>query len=380
MVYTRIGIIGGGQLGRMMAFEAKKMGFTVTVLDPTPQSPAGQVSDHQIIANYTDKHALEELARVSDVITVEVEITDEHILHRVLEEIIKKGIPVHPAPQTLSVVQDKLRQKEFLKNHRIETSDFFPVETPNDIVKAGTIFGYPLVLKARTGAYDGRGNAVIQNARAIDQGVEKLTGRKLYVERFVPFVKELAVLVARDLQDKIVVYPVVETIHKNNICHFVYAPASIGKIVAKRAEIVGRNVVKHLRGAGVYAIEMFLTKDGKVLVNEIAPRVHNSGHYTIEASHTSQFEQHIRAISGLPLGDPSMRVSSAVMINILGDRNAKAEVIGLEKALVLPNTTVHFYGKLKTKQERKMGHITAIGNSFKESLKKAMKARKYINI
>ena len=377
---NRIGIVGGGQLGRMMGFEAKKMGHTVVILDPTPNSPAGQVTDQQIIANYTDKKALRELAKISDVLTVEVEINDEEILHTVLQTIIKKGTAVNPPPQALSIIQDKLIQKKFLKKHGIPTPEFMEIKNKNYVLKAAKKYGYPLLLKARTGAYDGRGNVLIKKETDIDSALEKFKGRALYIEKFVPFVKELAIMVARNTKGEIIDYPVVETVHKKNICHIVYAPAPVDKKIADKARKLGIKVMKHLKGAGVFGIEMFVDKKGHVLINEIAPRVHNSGHYTIEACFTSQFEQHIRAITGMPLGSTEMKVPAAVMINILGERMGTAEVSGLNKALKHQGVSVHIYGKSDTKHERKMGHLTAVGKNLKDAYNKAIRARKQIKI
>jgi len=373
---NRIGIIGGGQLGRMLAIAAKKMGFKVFVIDPTPKSPAGQVADFQIVADYNDEKAIRKLAKISDFMTFEIELANS----KVLDELSRKGLQIHPSAKTLAIIKDKLLQKKFLKKAGIPVADFVQVETKEDIAEASKKFGYPILLKARLDAYDGRGNYLVKNEKDIEAGLEKLKGRKLYVEKFVPFVKELAVVVARSTKGDIKAYPVVETIHKNNICHIVIAPAPISSKVSKKAQNLGIKLMKHLKGAGVFGIEMFLDKKGKVYVNEIAPRVHNSGHYTIEANATSQFEQHIRAITGLPLGDTKMLVPSSVMINILGGRQGPSQVSGLEKALKIPNVSVHIYGKLETKLERKMGHITVVGKNHKEALRKAILARKYISI
>lgn len=373
---NRIGIVGGGQLGRMLAFEAKKMGFHVTVTDPTPGSPAGQVVDEQIIGNYSEAETTKKLAAVSDFITVEI----EHINTETLQKLVDNGAQIHPSPQTIAIIKDKFQQKVFLRLNKIPTAAFIEVSTEHDILAAAKKFSFPLVLKAKHDAFDGRGNVLIKNKNEIASALKKLKGRHLYVEKFVRFKKELAIMIARSTKGEIVPYTVVETIHVNNICHIVKAPAQIDKKINNNAEKFAINIMKHLKGAGVFAIEMFLTKDNKILVNEIAPRVHNSGHYTIEACATSQFEQHIRAITGLPLGNPEMIVPAAVMINILGKRQGAVEITNLEKVLQMPNVFVHIYGKKETKPERKMGHITVIGKSMNEVLKKAVRAREYISI
>jgi len=375
----RIGIVGGGQLARMMAEPAKRLGLALTVIDPTPNSPAGQLAN-EITADFNDEKALRELAKRSDVITIEIEVTDEEGLKNILEELNESGLPVHPSPKTLAVIQDKLLQKLFLKKNKIPTPDFLEVKTSRDILKAEEKFSFPLVLKARTGAYDGRGNALIKNKSQVDSALNKLRGKKLYVEKFVPFIKELAVIVARSTSGEIVTYPVVETIHKNNILHYLLSPAPVDNKVATKVNELAIKTMKHLKGAGVFGIEMFLTNDGKVLINEIAPRVHNSGHHTIEANETSQFEQHVRAITGMLLGSTRATSPAAVMINILGDRTGKANPKGIEKAEKIPGVTVHIYGKLETKLERKMGHITAIADTLDEALNNAKLARSYITI
>ena len=372
----RLGIVGGGQLGRMLALEAKKMGFTVTVLDPTPASPAGQVSDEQIVADYKDEAAIRQLGEISDFLTFEIESANAEVL----EELASKGLSINPSPGTLAIIKDKFRQKEFLRLNDIPVADFTAVTTAEDIQKAAEDFGYPLVLKARFDAYDGRGNAVIEDASEIPAAMEKLAGRLLYVEKWAPFVKELSVVVARNARGEIAAYPVVETVHKNNICHTVFSPARVNEETAVKAESLSVRVMECLQGAGVFGIEMFLTSTGQVLINEIAPRVHNSGHHTIEAAATSQFEQHVRAVTGLPLGPTNLTVPAAVMINILGERQAPAQVDGLHKALALPGVAVHIYGKAETKPERKMGHITAIAETLEEALNKAETARKHITI
>ena len=285
-----IGIVGGGQLGRMLTFSAKKLGFNVIVTDPTPQSPAGQVADQQIIGGYKDEKATKELAKLSDILTVDAEFVNDEVL----EKIAKSGKPVHPSPQTISIIKDKLKQKQFLKKNKISTADFISVETKKDIEKAIEKFGLPILLKAREDAYDGKGNFLIRKNSEIDKGIEKLLGRSLYVEKFVPFTKELAIMVARSTKGEIKTYPVVETIHVDNVCDTVIAPALVSKKAAKNAEALARKTVGKLKGAGVFGIEMFLTKNDKVLINEIAPRVHNSGHYTIEAAVTSHLPPNLR--------------------------------------------------------------------------------------
>ncbi len=372
----KIGIVGGGQLGRMLAFEAKKMGMYVAIVDPTPQSPAGQVSDFQILGDYKDTSATKKLAKISDVVTIDAEFVNDEILQKLEDQ----GKSIHPSSQTIKIIKDKFSQKKFLKTCKIPTAEFIEIENEKDILKAGEKFGYPFLLKARTDAYDGKGNFVVSSKNKIQKGQEVLLGRPLYAEKYVPFIKELSVVVARSTKGELKNFPVVETIHKNNICDIVIVPAQISAKAKRNAEKLALQVMKKMKGAGVFAIEMFLKKDGAVLVNEIAPRVHNSGHFSIEACFTSQFEQHIRAITGLPLGDTSLKVKYAVMKNILGTKNGQIDDSGLKKALKFPGVSVHLYGKKENRIGRKMGHITAVGNSLTVCLRNVNKARKELKI
>jgi 5-(carboxyamino)imidazole ribonucleotide synthase len=371
-----IGIIGGGQLGRMLTLAALPLGFKVVVINPTPNSPAAQAGAQEIIADLYDSGAIKKLAEVADFITIEI----EHLNAEVLKVVNKIGKKVNPAPETIQMLQDKFLQKQFLDSHKIALAPFVAVNNNEDAQKALQKFGGMMILKTRYGAYDGRGNYVIKNEKDLQDATKKFEGRKLYAEKIVPFKKELAVIVARDISGNIKTYPVVETIHERNICQQVIAPADISKAAAKNALMLAQKTAKNLGGAGVFAIEMFLVEDDQVLVNEIAPRVHNSGHFTIDACATSQFEQHIRAISGLPLGETTMLKPAAVMVNILGDRDGDVKLRGLDKALELPHTSVHLYGKSPTKIDRKMGHITVIGDEINEVIKLATTARSKIAI
>lgn len=374
---NRIGIIGGGQLGMMMAQSAKSLGFYVTVLDPTPQSPAGQVSDKQIIADFNDEKAIIEVAKQSDFLTFEIENTNG----KFLDELEKKvSCIINPSGKSWRLFQDKLEQKKLFEKGKIPQPKFIQVESFSDLEKAAKKFGFPFILKARFNAYDGRGNALINKQQDLEKAWKKLNSNQLYAEEFVNFDKELAIMVARSFKGEISLYPVVETIQENNICHYVLAPAQISPSIKNKAINLATKTTKLLEGAGVFGIEMFKTKDNQVLINEIAPRVHNSGHYTIEACVTSQFEQHIRTVTGLPLGNTEMTVPASVMVNILGERLGPADVVGMDKALAIPNVSVHIYNKKDTKPERKMGHITVTDKNISAALKKARLARKYINI
>jgi phosphoribosylaminoimidazole carboxylase PurK protein len=371
-----IGIIGGGQLGRMLTLAALPLGFKVVVVDPGDHCPAAQVGAEEITADLYDQAALKELAARTDCITVEI----EHLDTKILDEIVASGIPVNPAPQTIRLIQDKFLQKQFLHKAGVPVAPFVEINTVASAQKALKDFGGKMLIKTRHGAYDGRGNMVIASEADIAQAFKTFAGKKLYAEKFVPFTKELAVMVARSINGDAATYPIVQTIHERNICVEVLAPAPVGKQYHDAAQQIALQVAGLLEGAGVFGIELFLTEDGKILVNEIAPRVHNSGHYTMEASRTSQFEQHMRAISGLPLGSTEMVVPAAVMVNVLGERNGETELQGLSEALAIPHTSVHVYGKSPTKIDRKMGHITASGATIEEARERARTARRKVDI
>ncbi len=373
---NKIGIVGGGQLGRMLGIAAKQLGFDVIVIDPTPNSPAGQVVDEQIVAGFTDTAAIVDLASRVDYLTFEIELADAEILSK-LEA---TGAKINPAPSTLHMIKDKYAQKQFLTRLGIPVADSYPVKTQADILKVAQKVGYPLLLKQRHDAYDGRGNLLIKSPSQIGAALERFSGQPLYAEAEVKFTKELAVMAARSTTGQVRVYPVVETKHQHHICHVVLAPAAIAPRVQKKAQHLAIEVMQHLKGAGVFGIEMFLTADDQVLVNEIAPRVHNSGHYTLEACVTNQFEQHIRAITGLPLGDTALQVPATVMVNILGDKEGPAQLRGLAHALAISRTSVHIYGKAQTKVDRKMGHLTVTANSLPTAYRKALQARKELSI
>lgn len=371
-----IGIVGGGQLGRMLTEASESLDLDIIVLEPTKNPPAVQVGGKQILGSLTDPEKIKELAEKSDFLTWEI----EHINTEVLEELENQGFKINPSPRTLAKIKDKFLQKEFLKENGVPTALFRKVENIEDLKKAAEELSLPIVLKTRFGGYDGRGNFVIRNESDFEEGFNRLGGENLYAEGWVDFEKELAVMAARDKNGNIKTYPVVQTIHENNILQVVLAPAPISSEQSLKAEEFAKKVMEHLDGAGVFGIEMFLTKSGEILVNEIAPRVHNSGHFTIEACNTSQFENHLRAVSEMELGSTDMKTGASVMINILGDRNGVAETKGIEEAEKLGNVFVHIYGKKEVKPERKMGHLTVVGDNLEKVLEKANLARSLISI
>jgi 5-(carboxyamino)imidazole ribonucleotide synthase len=370
---ARIGLIGGGQLGRMMVKAAKRLGCTCVVLDPYPGSPAGQVAGHQIIGGYHDPAKLRELAESCDVVTFELENIDSETLIQLEHE----GHRIHPAPALLSILQDKLLQKQFLEENAIPTAAF--VEMPEPGLQAFESFGFPLVQKARRGGYDGRGVSVMPAARDFDNHLPAPS----LVERFVDARKELAVMVARNQEGECIAYPTVEMCFRagENVLDLLLCPAAVSPAIADAAEALASRTIDALQGVGVFGVEMFLTRDDQLLVNEIAPRTHNSGHHTIEACITDQFEQHLRAVLGLPLGATDL-LSPAAMINLLGAPGARGRPVieGMAAALAIEGVCLHLYGKAEVTPYRKMGHVTVLDPDLDVARDKAEQVRNLIKI
>ncbi|GFO96750.1 phosphoribosyl aminoimidazole carboxylase, ATPase subunit [groundwater metagenome] len=369
----RIGIIGGGQLGKMMTQKAKKMGFYVAVLDPTPDCPAAQVADKQILGGFYDEDKLRELVEDCEVTTFDI----EHINTDFLKKLFNEGNRIYPSPYLLEIVQDKLKQKDVLNKGGIPVPKYEKVEKFDPLYFEK--FGFPSVQKARKGGYDGRGVIVLKDKSDLEKAIKT----ESLLEEYVDFEKELAVMVARNTEGETICYPVVEMSfdERANICDMVIAPAKIEKEIEEEAKKIAIKSIGILDGTGIFGVEMFLTREGKVLVNEIAPRPHNSGHYTIEACATCQFEQHIRAISGMPLGSTEL-LSPAVMINLLGEEGYKGKPVieGLKRALSIPGASFHLYGKATTQPFRKMGHITILDKNLEKAIEKAIEAKKFLKI
>lgn len=375
----KIGIIGGGQLGKMMIQEAKKLGFYIITLDPTPNCPSHSISDEHIVAEFDDKKAIRSLAEKVDVITYEF----EHIGCDILLELEEEGYKIYPTAKSLKIIQNKLTQKQRLVEGGIPVADFVEIKALSDMKDAGATFGYPFILKTCTGGYDGKGNAFVKDEENIEEAFNALGSGKipLMAEKLVPFTMETSVLACRGLNGDIVVYPVGDNRHINNILHETVVPANIAEETSKQAMDLAYKVMEVFDGIGMFCVEMFVTDEGGVLVNEIAPRPHNSGHYTIEGCVTSQFANHIFAITGLPLGETTL-IRPSVMVNLLGEEGekGKAFVSGLYDALKLEGVKVHIYGKEKTSPRRKMGHITVTAPTIEKALENAHKAFKKIKI
>jgi 5-(carboxyamino)imidazole ribonucleotide synthase len=370
---ARIGLIGGGQLGRMLVKAAKRIGCTCVVLDPYPMSPAGQVSGHQIIGGYHDPAKLRELAESCDLVTYELEDIDTDTLI----QLEKEGHRIHPAPALLATLQDKLSQKRFLQQAGIPTAEFEAMPEPDEAAFAR--FGYPLVQKACRGGYDGRGVCVMPDAEAFANHLPVPS----LVERFVVAEKELAVMVARNTEGECRAYPTVEMCFRagENVLDLLFCPAAVMPEIAEAAEALAVRAIESLNGVGMFGVEMFLTADDELLVNEIAPRTHNSGHHTIEACITDQFEQHLRAVLGFPLGATDL-LSPAAMINLLGAPGSSGRPVinGMAAVLQIPGVCLHIYGKAETKPHRKMGHITVLDQQVDAARLKAEQVRGMIQI
>lgn len=369
----KIGIIGGGQLGKMMILDAKRLGFYCVTLDPTLHCPSHSITDEHIEAPFNDRDALKKLAESVDVITYEFEHIDAEYL-AILEE---EGHVIYPSPKALLQIQDKFIQKGMLRDSGIAVPDFIKVNNLADLENYVKDHGFKGMLKARLGGYDGKGNALIRNEAEVAEAFNSLGNGEipLMIEEFIPFVKEVSVLACRGIDGQVSVYPVGENHHKNSILDETIVPARISKKAYDRSITIAQEVMQVFDGVGMFCVELFVTKDDDVLVNEVAPRPHNSGHYTIEACLTSQFEQHIRAITGLPFGKSELR-DATVMKNLLGEEgyNGKALVKGLTDVYAEAEVKVHVYGKEETKEFRKMGHLTVCSDSIEEALSKARKA------
>ena len=349
-----LGVVGGGQLGRMLAEAASPLGVDVIVVDPTPDCPAAPVARDQIVGAFDDPEALDELAARTDALTFEIELADPELLADVSDE---HDVPVHPDPTTLETIQDKLVQTESLADADIPVPEFVAVATADGLERVVEEFG-GVMLKAREGGYDGRGNVPVEPGDDAAAALEAVGGHAM-AEELVPFEREIAVMGLRGADGETRTYPVTETIHREEILRESVTPARSNADVVDRAEAVAADVLEWLDGRGVYGIELFETPDGEVLVNEIAPRPHNSGHWTIEGAATSQFENHVRAVLGWPLGPPELVVPAATA-NLLGDVTTpeRATLRDVASILSAPDADLHWYGKDEVRPLRKMGHLT----------------------
>ena len=368
----RLGIIGGGQLGMMITEAAKNLSNEISeiiVLDPTENCPAAQAGAKQIVGNFKDEDAIVKLAEQSDIITYEIESGNTDVLSKVKAEI-------EPSPSTLGIIQDKLLQKTFLLENELPISQFYKITSLDDLRKKINELGLPVLLKSRRDAYDGRGNYKISSLEEIEKAYQYFDGKSLMVEKFVDFKMEVSVIAVRNTKGEIAVYPLVENIHEDNILKMTVAPARVSDDVINDAGEIAKKTMDVLKGAGVFGIEMFIDQNDRILINEIAPRVHNSGHHTLQSCRTSQFEQHLRAILGLDLGSTYL-VHKTVMCNILGPDGfeGKYKPVQLEKDGVY----LKMYGKDVSKPQRKLGHFNIVDQSDSKEVSELLEMADEIN-
>lgn len=346
----RVGVIGGGQLAWMMADAARKLGLTLVVQTPNQSDPAVSIAQETIFAPVNDASATEKLSAQVDVITFENEFVDLDALAKI------QSATFRPSLSALRPLLDKYVQRSFLKTHHLPTPDFWLIGE-REIV-------FPIVLKTRRLGYDGQGTFIIRDRATWDATIQKLQDVPIVLEEFVPFDRELAVMAARSGSGEIAIYPIVETQQEYQVCRRVIAPAEVSESVKQEVHRIAQTLLEKLEVAGIYGIELFLTKDDRVLVNEIAPRTHNSGHYTIDACETSQFEQQLRAVTDLSLGNTALTCEGALMVNLLGFEQAESEYLEKRNAIAqLPKTFVHWYGKSESRPGRKLGHVTVLLDS-----------------
>lgn len=353
-----IGIIGGGQLGQMLTFAAKQAGMRVVILDPNPDCSAAQAADSSIVAEYSDKKAIEELARRSDVLTYEFENVDLEALEDVSDKVL-----IPQGTELLRITKDRLREKTFLKEHGLQVAPFAAVSCKEDLVSAIEEIGYPSVLKTCEGGYDGKSQLVLHTREDLKNADELLEQGRCILEGWVEFSMECSVMVARNMDGAISVFPVSENIHRNQILHESIVPARMSGELQSNAKKMAEKIADSLNLCGILGVEMFVGTDGRLYVNELAPRPHNSGHYSIEACNFSQFAVHNRAICNWPMPKIDL-LSPVVMVNILGQHVDGCRKLVLKK----PQWHFHDYGKGEIRIDRKMGHVTILTDDVEKTL------------
>ena len=373
----KIGIIGGGQLGKMILNETNKWSLNISILDSNKNSPCKNLCNGFYVGDLLDYETVLNFGRQCDLITYEI----EHINVQALFDLEKEGVTVYPKPETLKIIQDKNSQKEFYKRNELPTADFSFYSNVNDLkngIKEGKV-EFPCVWKKTKFGYDGFGVKILKSLEDLNDIPES----EMIIEKLIPFQKEIAVIIARNSKGKIKNFDVVEMEFNeiSNQVEFVISPSNISEEIKKNAIEIAIETAEQFNLIGLLAVEMFLTKDNQILINEVAPRPHNSGHLTLDACNTSQFEQHIRAILGLELGDVSQK-GNAIMLNLVGEENSlgKAVYSNLDNALNDDSSYVHIYGKEETRPNRKMGHITIICDNFEDAYKKAKNFKNTIKV
>ena len=363
-----IGLMGSGQLGRMFAFAARRMGYRVHVFSPETDTPAGQFANLEVTGAYEDEAAVRAFARNLDLLTFEFENIPRQTIDWCAAE-----CEVRPEGSILHTAQNRLREKDFLSAAGIPVAPYRAVRSPNDLASACDQLKLPAILKSAAFGYDGKGQRFLEKATALDQIWAERAGDELILERAIDFEKEVSVIVARTLDGSMKTFPVCENIHRDHILDVTVVPARVAPSVEDSAAVLARAIAEKMNLVGILAVEMFLQRDGELLVNELAPRPHNSGHWTIEGCVTSQFEQHVRAVCGLTLGGTDI-LRPAAMANLLGDvwRSGEPNWAG---ALAVENTHLHLYGKREPRPRRKMGHLTALAESAEAAMAAVTKAR-----
>jgi len=363
-----LGILGGGQLGRMFTVAARTMGYNVIVLDPDPESPAGALATEHLCASYQDTSALNHLARACAAVTTEFENVPAETLATLAQHCV-----VRPASRAVAITQNRITEKNFLRDNGFDTAPFAVVLSESDLDAAMNSIGVPVILKVARFGYDGKGQAVVHNRRALRTAWESLQREPCVLERRVPLDTEVSVVLARGIDHAMAVYPVCENTHANGILDITVVPARIKPARVRQAQNLARRIAERLQYVGVLAVEFFISR-GKLLVNEIAPRPHNSGHYTIDACVTNQFEQQVRSLCGLPLGDTRL-LSPVAMANLLGDLWIPTAP-RWEKVLANPRAKLHLYGKVEARPGRKMGHITCLATTAAKARLDALQLRR----
>ncbi len=373
----KLGILGGGQLGKMLLSETRRYDIQTKVIDPSPTAPGKFATNEFVIGDFTDEQTVLDFGKDCDVLTIEI----ENVNTKALKKLVEKGVRVFPKPETLELIKDKRFQKEFYKNKAIPTADFFAFENKNELLNHLKESGKkpPFVWKAATGGYDGKGVDIVKT----EDQIKNLPDQPGLIEELIPFEKELAVVVARNENGETASFPLVEMdFHPiANLVEYVFSPSLVDEELKKEARSVAENLCTSLDHVGILAVEMFLTKDGQILINEIAPRVHNSGHLTIEGNICSQFEQHLRAILNLPLGSTEI-LKPSVMINLNGEENYEGPVYyeGIHDIMAIPGVYIHLYGKSETRPFRKMGHVTVISDTLDQAREIAKKVKSSIKV
>lgn len=372
-----IGIIGGGQLAKMTAWAALKLGCDISIMEHTEQGVAASLAKQYVVGDWNDADALLKFAQQVDVVSLENEFVDADAL----QQLEQANYTVFPSAETIRKIQDKLIQKQTLQKAGLPLTPYVAIESRQHIADIARQWNWPLVIKTRRNGYDGKGNLTIYSADEIEQAWDKLKGNEqaLYAEAFCPFIAELATIITTDQAGNMVNYPLVTSVQHQHICYLTRAPATVSTQITEQAQELARRAVTTFQAVGSFGVEMFLLENHTIVINELAPRVHNSGHYSIEACECSQFENHLRALMGWPLGSTNMLKPAAVMVNLLGKAYSSGQVFGLDRALAVGGAKVHIYGKKPTTPGRKMGHVTALGNTLAEAEELALRAAQCIS-